>query len=696
MKQLIFITFLCLFSFLTYAQRDKNQEVNKAVDNVLYWNKMIKLGKAKANPEIPIPKGHYNGSTVCFQKIENSNSPDILIYDAENQEISENSIFVNGISTNKALSGNNGMIRNEKADPDELELYVRDVHTLDEGQNWEPGGYSEGSHSDPSVAIDNNGNYFMNFIEEDKGQSIIYSTNNGDNWSSVIDIAEAPGSANDDILDKSHLTVDNIHFSSPYEGHLYVAWTEFDVSGGEHDQEIMFSRCTGINEINNWSEPIQISQPGDYLDQGVNLQVGPSGVVYAAWSIYENNYLLEDAIGFAKSLDGGQTFEPAIRAIDNLEGIRPENNIPQWINIRVNAFPSMAVDISSNENRGNIYIVFPQASVSSYLDFNISVYMIKSEDAGETWSEAIRVNQDQFSYEEKVSLFPWITCDPITGTLHVVFYSNRNFETTEQNDVYIATSYDAGESWTDYKISDADFTFVPIPGAAPGYFTDYIGISSRNGYVYPIWTDNRTGEAQSYCSPFTLEPLDNLIIKNEVSKMEELVTYQAKDTLLIADENNPYLIEGDGNEGSNVTFKAGDNITMKKGFSVQKGANFSAYLEEYTNRKSLTHMDNSSPLGQDSLAANKMSNTNFLSSKKLKVLQNPNYGTFEIEYNNYQHNSNTMLSVYDLMGKLLYAKKMTNSIMEVDLSMHQPSTYIIRLVDNNKIVASEKIFYIGK
>ncbi len=40
-----------------------------------------------------------------------------------------------------------------------------------------------------------------------------------------------------------------------------------------------------------------------------------------------------------------------------------------------------------------------------------------------------------------------------------------------------------------------------LPGLAFGYMGDYLGISARDGWVYPCWTDNRSGRALTYVSP---------------------------------------------------------------------------------------------------------------------------------------------------------------------------------------------------
>jgi len=118
----------------------------------------------------------------------------------------------------------------------------------------------------------------------------------------------------------------------------------------------------------------------------------------------------------------------------------------------------------------------------------------------ETWSDPIRINQDPIG-QGKANYMPWIASDPASGIISVVFYSNRNTP-ANQAEAWAATSNTAGETWEDFQVSDVAFTPSPIPGTASGYMGDYLGITSLDGMVYPTWTDNRTGAAMTYVSPF--------------------------------------------------------------------------------------------------------------------------------------------------------------------------------------------------
>ncbi len=205
----------------------------------------------------------------------------------------------------------------------------------------------------------------------------------------------------------------------------------------------------------------------------------------------------------SKSLDGGATWETASRIISNVKGIR---NSETSKNMRVNSFPGMAVDISAGPYSGNIYMVWanigePGINTGSDID----VYVIRSEDGGDTW-RCSHQGEPGLSGLGSEHYFPWITCDPITGNLSVVFYDDRNVGGSEC-EVFCANSFDGGDTWEDFKVSDVAFTPSPIPGLASGYMGDYLGITARDSYVYPCWTDNRTGSTMTYVSPYTLNTL---------------------------------------------------------------------------------------------------------------------------------------------------------------------------------------------
>jgi hypothetical protein len=255
-----------------------------------------------------------------------------------------------------------------------------------------------------------------------------------------------------------------------------------------------------------------------------NLQTGPQGQVYAVWLLTDT---AGTALGFTKSLDGGESFAPATQIIRRLN---PLPVLGTSKNMRVNSFPSMTVDISGAPSDGNIYVVWSNVGAPHQnAEKDIDVYMIKSTDEGATWSAPVRVNQDPAG-QGKQQFFPWIACDSETGALCVIFYDDRNVSATEC-EVFVAVSLDAGNTWEDFKVSDVAFT--PQPISIRSYFGDYLGIAVRAGRVYPCWTDNRNGPTPTttFVSPFTL-------ITTSVSR--DVTETAPEDFLLYQNYPNPF------------------------------------------------------------------------------------------------------------------------------------------------------------
>lgn len=498
MKKLILIclpVFFLIFAATVTLAQDKtvvpaNYQVDTRVDNMGYWRQCAALGLVPVEPmHKPVP-ATYTGSWVIADGILVEDSPDVPVT-TETSTQSENSTVVNPNNRAHALNSNNST-----PVPAGSIYGANYFQSYDEGETWDgqlqgAGGSNSG---DPAACINLNGRYYIGFIDNAMGQSVSYSDDDGATWT-VSKAASAP-SGFGNMLDKNHLWVDKSP-TSPNKGNLYDAFTTF---GGSNDSEIGIT--TSTNNGVSWTTVQHISaavNAGSH-NQGVNLKTGPDGEAYAAWAIYDSWPSDEKAIGFSKSLDGGITWEPAVRIINNIKGIRTSEVTP---NHRVNSFPSMAVDISNSPNRGTIYVVWTNKGVPGVNSGSgCDIYIIKSTDEGATWSTPVKINTDPEG-TGKEHYFPWIACDQANGMLSVVFYDNRNVS-NNQTETWMAYSEDGGDTWTDMKVSDVSMTPAPIPGLATGYMGDYLGIDAYDGKVYPTWADNRSGQVMTYVSPIDL------------------------------------------------------------------------------------------------------------------------------------------------------------------------------------------------
>ncbi len=498
-KLLLFSTVLIAFAFSInlavsggkITERQKRAKVNRKIDNINYWVQLAEKGYVPFNAYNRAAPATFTGSKIKAFSVITEDSPDVPVT-TENSTQSENSIFVDPNNEKNVLNSNNST-----PNPATGVYGANDLFTLDGGESWdgEIQGAGEGNSGDPTTAIGRNGRWFVNYIDGGSnygGMGISYSDDQGNTWTPV-NIAPNPGQ----LADKNHMWIDNSP-ASPYQGNIYVAWTDF---GGTNDYHVVISYSSDNGET--WSPLKEISSGASTaFSHGVNLTTGPNGEVYAVWAIYEGSGLTESAIGFAKSLDGGQTWSAA-KAIDNIHGIR-DDGVSK--NMRTASFPVVECDISDGEYRGNLYINWVNKGVPGVNSGNdIDVYVMASSDGGASWNTPVRVNQDDAG-QGKQHYSSWITCDPSNGIVSAIFYDDRNVSSS-QAEVYCANSYDAGQTWEDFKVSDVSFTPSPIPGLANSYFGDYIGITANNGIVYPAWTDNRTGTAMTYVSPFETNSL---------------------------------------------------------------------------------------------------------------------------------------------------------------------------------------------
>ena len=460
MNKLVAAFLVILFAFSSeygFSQEKRTKEepkVDRRIDNMGYWRRMAKKGYVPVASYVAPKKATIKGSQLNAKSVLTEDSPDVPVSATGNDTQSEVSIFVDPTDNSHVLNSNNSVGWTGSTTST---LYGANfLSTEDFGATWggSIAGVGGGNSGDPAAVIGLDGRQYVGFIHNNSGQGVSYSTD-GVNWTSVV-----AGTTSGSLLDKNHLWIDNSPTSS-HQGNVYNAWTDF---GGSMNEDIGFTRSTDGGLTYSTAINLSSAVNAGNLNQGVNIQSGPNGEVYVVWSIYDG-VLNTNAYGFAKSTDGGATFSDATRIIENVKGIRDTGVLK---NHRVNSFPSMAVDISGGINNGNLYMVWSNTGVpGTNTGTNKSIYMLKSTDGGDTWETPIRINQGAFE-DGKEAYFSWITCDPVTGVLSVIFYDDRNVSSTEV-ETWVANSYDGGATWEDFRVSDVAFTPQPISGLATGY-----------------------------------------------------------------------------------------------------------------------------------------------------------------------------------------------------------------------------------
>ena len=429
----------------------------------------------------------------------NLNAQQVIQVNKKNNSPNEPSIYINPANPSQIIAGSN--IDN---------LYV----SADSGKTWKETKLTStlGVYGDPVVYADNKGNFYFCHLSKTEGKQfpnwidriiVQKSTDGGNTFNNGVDV----GYNGNKAQDKHWIVSDNTN--GPNAGNLYLTWTEFDKYDSKKPTDksrIMFSRSTDGGM--SFSRPVIISdKEGDCLDgdnttEGAIPAVDADGTVYVAWS-------LSGKIYFDKSTDGGLTFGEDKEIAEQVGGW----DIPVSQIFRANAMPFIVTDYSSERHKGSIYLIWGDTR-----NGDTDIFVKKSMDKGETWTEAKRINDDALS-NGRDQFFCHMAVDPIDGGLYAVFYDRRNSVNNLFTDVYVAFSTDGGNTWQNRRITNKAFT----PSGKMTFFGDYNNIAAYNGMVRPIWTE--TTEDFSEDPMKKLIKGDDLVIKTCLLNKSVLVNY---------------------------------------------------------------------------------------------------------------------------------------------------------------------------
>jgi hypothetical protein len=333
---------------------------------------------------------------------------------------------------------------------------------------------------DDSVAFDASGTAYHAYISFDgirverpkravNGIQVVASKDGGLTWADPVPVIDHVNTVAP-FEDKPYVVTDNVP-GSPHRNNVYLAWTRFDAYGSKDpacQSHIYFSRSD--DGARTFAMPIRISDaPGDCVDsdntvEGAVAAAGVGGEVYVVWSGPQG-------IVFDKSTDGGLTFGKDRLVTRHVGGW----DIPVPGNERHNGMPVTKVDYSAGPGRGTVYVNFIDER-----NGDPDVLVIASRDGGETWSQAVRVNDDQVG-NGRAQMFTWMAVDPADGSINVVFHDRRDLDGTRTG-VTLARSVDGGRTFVNYRVNQPPFDFRP--GV---FFGDYNGIDAFGGLVAAVY-----------------------------------------------------------------------------------------------------------------------------------------------------------------------------------------------------------------
>lgn len=273
---------------------------------------------------------------------------------------------------------------------------------------------------------------------------------------------------------------------------LYRGWR---LSIGGVDASIPVRSIMAVSDDGGetWTEPIDLLDAAgmdDVYGSDVPMPVvGPEGTAYAFTKERpeRGDETPPSRLFMFASTDGGETWDGEVVF----------DGVPQLDN------PDAAVD----PNNGNLYLAWSQRGEER--SDPADIYFMASTDAGETWTEPMKLTDD--STEGYSKYHPGIEVAP-NGRVDVAWYDFRNdpfFDPEEAGagsmgraagerywDVYYSHSTDAGQSWSaETRITDRSVDGERGVSFANNDIRGPIGLGSTDSSTYLTWADSRAGDS---------------------------------------------------------------------------------------------------------------------------------------------------------------------------------------------------------
>lgn len=159
--------------------------------------------------------------------------------------------------------------------------------------------------------------------------------------------------------------------------------------------------------------------------------------------------------------------------------------------VRINSFASIAV-APAGDKTGRIYLTFNGRPNALAADKS-DIFLITSDDQGNSWSQPLRVNSDSTITDQ---FMPSVTITP-KGRVAISWYDRRNDPINNGlTDVYMAISQNGGDSFAEnLRVTDTSWLFTPTLASLPfGYQGEYNQISTQGEDINLQWGDDRNGQ----------------------------------------------------------------------------------------------------------------------------------------------------------------------------------------------------------
>ncbi len=368
---------------------------------------------------------------------------------------------------------------------------------------------TEYGSADPSLSFDSNGNVFLSYIDYDKDTKTgaIYirkSTDGGLSWGNAVHVIDAADDPNHYPIDRPWMHIDRS--GNSYDGNIYITSMSprnFGSLNPPFHPYITRSENNG-GSFNTWQYLDDANWlSGDYIQQAMPTNcVSADGILYAVYPSYVPAQNVYPQYILASSSDGGSSFS-------------------------YHSLMTSTHNVNSDLAKKG-YLILSDPSQTQHLSFfylaedfgDIDVFMRESFDAGLSWSQAVRINDDPVGNDRMQDLL-WADYED-DGDLVVAWRDRRNAP-----DNTYETSYEiwgsikpknATNFSRNFRISDRQIDYDPILANSGN---DFMCIKMKNDSIYSVWGDTRNGKMNIW-----FQALDNSNNALSLAKNTEISNFK--------------------------------------------------------------------------------------------------------------------------------------------------------------------------
>lgn len=273
------------------------------------------------------------------------------------------------------------------------------------------------------------------------------------------------------------------------DGTIYVTWTSYRFAEATGYSPLGKTEAPSLSEApikmivskdqgKTWTDPLTLSRSRD--NQGSVPAVAKDGTLVVTWTEFLNKEQTEANVMARASTDQGASFA-APTVVAKIKGMPASTH-----STRSHSLPGIAVNRADGPTEGRFTVTWAANETG-----DTDVYAAHSDDAGKTWSAAVRVNQDAAG-NGRDQFFPWITYAK-DGTAHLVYFDGRDDPRNQLLATYVASTRD-GSAFVETAVTDAPFHPDADGFTGDNFLGDYLGIAASDLGVFPVWPDTRSAK----------------------------------------------------------------------------------------------------------------------------------------------------------------------------------------------------------